>query len=153
MVYCKSQFMSSVSIFERFFFKQKTAYEMRISDWSSDVCSSDLLPDLTAIDMRTDPPDRGRWLAPPLVDALADRLHKGEQSLLFLNRRGFAPLTLCRTCGHRIQCPNCTAWMVEHRLVHRLACHHFGHVLRSEEHTSELQSLMRISYAVFCLKK
>src|SRR3546814_14547810 len=57
------------------------------------------LPDLTAIDMRTDPPDRGRWLAPPLVDALADRLHKGEQSLLFLNRRGFAPLTLCRPCG------------------------------------------------------
>ncbi|MBN8803591.1 MAG: primosomal protein N' [Sphingopyxis terrae] len=87
------------------------------------------LPDLAAIDMRQDPPDRGRWLAPPLVDALADRLQKGEQSLLFLNRRGFAPLTLCRTCGHRIQCPNCTAWMVEHRLVHRLACHHCGHVM------------------------
>src|SRR3546814_3268067 len=79
--------------------------------------------------MRQDPPDRGHWLAPPLVDALADRLGKGEQSLLFLNRRGFAPLTLCRTCGHRIQCPNCTAWMVEHRLVHRLACHHCGHVM------------------------
>ncbi len=87
------------------------------------------LPDLAAIDMRQDPPDRGRWLAPPLVEALADRLQKGEQSLLFLNRRGFAPLTLCRTCGHRIQCPNCTAWMVEHRLVHRLACHHCGHVM------------------------
>jgi primosomal protein N' (replication factor Y) len=87
------------------------------------------LPDLSAIDMRIDPPDRGRWLAPPLVDALGDRLQKGEQSLLFLNRRGFAPLTLCRTCGHRIQCPNCTAWMVEHRLVHRLACHHCGHVM------------------------
>src|SRR3546814_13743595 len=78
------------------------------------------LPDVAAIDMRADPPDRGRWLAPPLVAALADRLEKGEQSLLFLNRRGFAPLTLCRTCGHRIQCPNCTAWMVEHRLLHRL---------------------------------
>ena len=87
------------------------------------------LPDLAAIDMRHDPPDRGSWLAPPLVAALADRLAKGEQSLLFLNRRGFAPLTLCRTCGHRIQCPNCTAWMVEHRLVHRLACHHCGHVM------------------------
>lgn len=87
------------------------------------------LPDLAAIDMRQNPPDRGRWLAPPLVDALTDRLAKGEQSLLFLNRRGFAPLTLCRTCGHRIQCPNCTAWMVEHRLVHRLACHHCGHVM------------------------
>ncbi len=87
------------------------------------------MPDLAAIDMRINPPDRGSWLAPPLVAALADRLQKGEQSLLFLNRRGFAPLTLCRTCGHRIQCPNCTAWMVEHRLVHRLACHHCGHVM------------------------
>ena len=49
--------------------------------------------------------------------------------MLFLNRRGFAPLTLCRHCGHRFQCPNCTAWMVEHRLMHRLACHHCGHVM------------------------
>jgi primosomal protein N' (replication factor Y) len=87
------------------------------------------LPTITALDLRDDPPDRGTWLAPPLVAALADRLAKGEQSLLFLNRRGFAPLTLCRTCGHRIQCPNCTAWMVEHRLVRRLACHHCGHVM------------------------
>lgn len=87
------------------------------------------LPKLAALDLRDNPPDRGTWLAPPLVAALADRLHKGEQSLLFLNRRGFAPLTLCRTCGLRIQCPNCTAWMVEHRLVSRLACHHCGHVM------------------------
>lgn len=87
------------------------------------------LPDIKAIDMRDDPPDRGMWLAPKLVAALADRLDKGEQSLLFLNRRGYAPLTLCRTCGHRFQCPNCSAWMVEHRLVRRLACHHCGHVM------------------------
>ena len=87
------------------------------------------MPTLAALDLRDDPPDRGTWLAPPLVAALADRLAKGEQSLLFLNRRGYAPLTLCRTCGHRIQCPNCTAWMVEHRLVSRLACHHCGHVM------------------------
>ena len=63
-----------------------------------------------------------------LVGELEKNLAAGEQSLLFLNRRGFAPLTLCRTCGHRFQCPNCTAWMVEHRLMHRLACHHCGHV-------------------------
>lgn len=87
------------------------------------------LPAIAALDLRDHPPDRGSWLAPPLVGALADRLAKGEQSLLFLNRRGFAPLTLCRTCGHRIQCPHCTAWMVEHRLVSRLACHHCGHVM------------------------
>ena len=87
------------------------------------------LPDIKAIDMREDPPDRGMWIAPKLIAALAERLEKGEQSLLFLNRRGYAPLTLCRTCGHRFQCPNCSAWMVEHRLVRRLACHHCGHVM------------------------
>jgi primosomal protein N' (replication factor Y) len=59
---------------------------------------------------------------------MEQRLERREQSLLFLNRRGYAPLTLCRTCGHRFQCPNCTAWMVEHRLTRRLACHHCGHV-------------------------
>jgi primosomal protein N' (replication factor Y) len=87
------------------------------------------LPDIRAIDLTQNAPPRGHWLAPDLVDELQANLAKGEQSLLFLNRRGFAPLTLCRNCGHRFQCPNCTAWMVEHRLMHRLACHHCGHVM------------------------
>lgn len=87
------------------------------------------LPDIKAIDLTKDPPPRGRWLAPELVSELEANLQRGEQSLLFLNRRGFAPLTLCRLCGHRFQCPNCTAWMVEHRLMRRLACHHCGHVM------------------------
>jgi primosomal protein N' (replication factor Y) len=87
------------------------------------------LPEIRAIDLTEDPPPRGRWLAPQLVAELEANLGRGEQSLLFLNRRGFAPLTLCRHCGHRFQCPNCTAWMVEHRLMHRLACHHCGHVM------------------------
>jgi primosomal protein N' (replication factor Y) (superfamily II helicase) len=87
------------------------------------------LPNIGAIDLTRDPPPRGRWLAPQLVAELEANLLAGEQSLLFLNRRGFAPLTLCRHCGHRFQCPNCTAWMVEHRLMHRLACHHCGHVM------------------------
>ena len=86
------------------------------------------MPSIAAIDLIREPPERGRWLAPRLVKALAETLARGEQSLLFLNRRGYAPLTLCRTCGHRFQCPNCTAWMVEHRLTRRLACHHCGHV-------------------------
>ncbi|QKR99083.1 primosomal protein N' [Sphingomonas sp. CL5.1] len=86
------------------------------------------LPTIEALDLLEHKPDRGRWLAPPLVKALGETLERGEQSLLFLNRRGYAPLTLCRTCGHRFQCPNCTAWMVEHRLTRRLACHHCGHV-------------------------
>src|SRR3954470_2988547 len=87
------------------------------------------LPEIRAIDLTQDPPPRGRWLAPELVRELEANVEAGEQSLLFLNRRGFAPLTLCRHCGHRFQCPNCTAWMVEHRLMHRLACHHCGHVM------------------------
>ena len=85
------------------------------------------MPHIEAIDLLAEPPGRGRWLSPRLVKALVETLDKGEQSLLFLNRRGYAPLTLCRTCGHRFQCPNCTAWMVEHRLTRRLACHHCGH--------------------------
>ena len=87
------------------------------------------LPDITAIDLTQDPPPRGHWLAPTLVREIEANLEAGQQSLLFLNRRGYAPLTLCRHCGHRFQCPNCTAWMVEHRLVHRLACHHCGHMM------------------------
>ncbi|WP_156677726.1 primosomal protein N' [Sphingomonas profundi] len=87
------------------------------------------MPDIAALDLLRDPPLRGRWIAPTLVRELEANLARGEQSLLFLNRRGYAPLTLCRTCGHRFQCPNCTAWMVEHRLTARLACHHCGHVM------------------------
>jgi primosomal protein N' (replication factor Y) len=85
------------------------------------------LPEITAIDMRENPPERGRFLAPPLVSAIAEALVVGEQSLLFLNRRGYAPLTLCRRCGHRFQCPNCSTWLVEHRFRGILMCHHCGH--------------------------
>ncbi len=85
------------------------------------------LPVISAIDLRRSPPPRGKWIAPPLAAAISATLARGEQSLLFLNRRGYAPLTLCRACGERIDCPNCTAWMVEHRLTRRLACHHCGH--------------------------
>lgn len=87
------------------------------------------LPEIRPIDLTQDLPPRGRWLAPQLVQEIEANVERGEQSLLFLNRRGFAPLTLCRHCGHRFQCPNCTAWMVEHRLMARLACHHCGHVM------------------------
>lgn len=87
------------------------------------------MPAIEEVNLLTDPPERGRWIAPPLVKAIDENMAKEEQSLLFLNRRGYAPLTLCRHCGYRFQCPNCTAWMVEHRLTHRLACHHCGHVV------------------------
>lgn len=85
------------------------------------------MPTIRLIDLTREPPARGSWIAPPLVKALGERLQRGEQSLLFLNRRGYAPLTLCRGCGYRFCCPNCSAWLVEHRLSQRLACHHCGH--------------------------
>ena len=85
------------------------------------------LPEIEIIDLRAEQPERGRWLAPRLIREMKLRLERGEQSLLFLNRRGYAPLTLCRNCGYRFQCPNCSAWLVEHRLSRRLACHHCGH--------------------------
>lgn len=84
------------------------------------------MPEVKAIDLRKDPPERGRWLSPILVDAITETLEKKQQALLYLNRRGYAPLTLCRTCGHRIDCPQCTAWLVEHRFKNRLNCHHCG---------------------------
>ena len=87
------------------------------------------LPDVAAIDMRANPPERGRWLSPVLVEAITETIQKGQQSLLFLNRRGYAPLTLCRSCGHRFECPQCTAWLVEHRFKKRLNCHHCGFIL------------------------
>ncbi len=85
------------------------------------------LPEIFAIDLRLAPPERGKFLSPALVAAVAETLARGEQAMLFLNRRGYAPLTLCRACGHRMQCPDCTAWLVEHRAKRRLQCHHCGH--------------------------
>ncbi len=84
------------------------------------------MPDVSAIDLKREQPDKGRWLAPRLVEAMTETLQKGQQSLLFLNRRGYAPLTLCRSCGHRFECPQCSAWLVEHRFKKRLNCHHCG---------------------------
>jgi primosomal protein N' (replication factor Y) len=85
------------------------------------------LPQVAAVDLRATPPERGRFLSPPLVDAITETLARGEQAMLFLNRRGYAPLTLCRHCGHRFACRNCTAWLVEHRQRRLLQCHHCGH--------------------------
>ena len=95
------------------------------------------LPPISLIDMRKHPPEKGRWgrswLAPPLVAAVTETLAAGEQTLLYLNRRGYAPVTICRACGHRLHCPNCTAWLVEHRLSRLLMCHHCGYSARLPE--------------------
>ena len=84
------------------------------------------LPDILAIDMREEGPKRGQWIAPRLARDIFATIDRGEQVLLFLNRRGYAPLTLCRACGYKYQCPDCAAWMVEHRFRGVLACHYCG---------------------------
>lgn len=89
-----------------------------------------VLPKVAVVDMRAEKLPAGRWLSDPLKTALTETFAAKEQAILFLNRRGYAPLTLCRHCGHRMNCPRCTAWLVEHRLgggrTARLQCHHCG---------------------------
>jgi primosomal protein N' (replication factor Y) len=85
------------------------------------------LPKIDLIDMRGIAHEAGTWLSPRLKMETEAALAAGEQVLLFLNRRGYAPLTLCRVCGHRLQCPNCAAALVEHRFRQQLVCHHCGH--------------------------
>lgn len=84
------------------------------------------MPEVKSIDMRVEKIPRTQFLSPTLLAAMKDTLAKGEQIMLYLNRRGYAPLTLCRTCGHRIECPRCSAWMVQHRTHSGLMCHHCG---------------------------
>ena len=91
------------------------------------------LPEIALVDLKREGPPRGRWLSPRAVAAVEEARAKGEQAMLFLNRRGYAPLTLCRACGHRFQCPNCAAWLVEHRFRSLLVCHHCGHAERRPE--------------------
>lgn len=95
------------------------------------------MPDITAIDMRIDGPEKGSWIAPSLAREIFAALDRGEQALLFLNRRGYAPLTLCNACGHQYKCPDCSAWMVEHRFRGVLMCHHCGHEVRTPKHCGE----------------
>ncbi|MGR3717305.1 MAG: primosomal protein N' [Thermohalobaculum sp.] len=85
------------------------------------------LPEIRLVDLRANQPGRNRWLSEPLVEAARARIGRGEQVLLFLNRRGYAPLTLCRACGHHFGCPHCDAWLVTHRYRAQLMCHQCGH--------------------------
>src|SRR5499427_408606 len=84
------------------------------------------LPMVEAIDLRRERPPPGRFISASLATAVKTALERREQALLFLNRRGYAPLTLCRACGFRFACPNCDAWLVDHRFRRRLVCHHCG---------------------------
>ena len=85
------------------------------------------LPTVSMLDMRKVLLDRGHFISHPLRDKLLETVASGHQAMLFLNRRGYAPLLLCRACGHRFQCPDCSAWLVTHKSKPRLECHHCGY--------------------------
>ena len=85
-----------------------------------------VMPEMRAIDMRSEDLPGGRWVSPTLQSAIQARLDAGEQALIFLNRRGYAPVTLCRACGQQVACTQCDARMVEHRFLKRLMCHQCG---------------------------
>lgn len=95
------------------------------------------LPDLGLVDMRKHPPERGGFLSPVMLRYIGKAVERGEQALLFLNRRGYAPLTLCRVCGHRFQCPDCSSWLVEHRFRGQIQCHHCGYAQKTPESCPE----------------
>ncbi|TNE40753.1 MAG: primosomal protein N' [Alphaproteobacteria bacterium] len=84
------------------------------------------LPEIDCVDMRQEKLPADRFISNRLAAALEETLAQGEQAMLFLNRRGYAPLTLCRTCGHRMMSPDSSSWLVEHRFLNRLVCHHSG---------------------------
>ena len=84
------------------------------------------MPEMAAIDLREEAMEVSRWISPTLAGAVGERIARGEQAMLFLNRRGYAPVTVCRACGHQIGCDHCDARMVEHRFLKRLVCHQCG---------------------------
>jgi primosomal protein N' (replication factor Y) len=98
-------------------------------------------PGIETVDLRAEGPPRGRFIAPRLAQAVKTRIERGEQALLFLNRRGYAPLTLCRQCGYRLGCPNCDAWLVDHRFRRRLVCHHCGYAMPRPERCAQCEAV------------
>ena len=85
------------------------------------------MPDIKLLDLKLHPPQKGNWISPLLINQIQDKLIKKEQTLLFLNRRGYAPLRVCNSCGNKVKCINCETWLVEHRLDNLLTCHHCGY--------------------------
>jgi len=92
------------------------------------------LPDMQLVDLRANTPEQGNWLSPVLSKALVETHAEGEQSLLFLNRRGYAPLVICKACGERLKSPGTESWLTEHRYTNRLVCHLTGWSMPKPDH-------------------
>ena len=109
----------------------ETFYNMRIGKYihltlPKRATGADM-PDIKLLDLKLHPPQKGNWISPLLINQIQDKLLKKEQTLLFLNRRGYAPLRVCNSCGNKVKCINCETWLVEHRLDNLLTCHHCGY--------------------------
>ena len=112
----------------------ETAYNVQQGKYERVVLESRfgkaLMPKIEILDMRTHKMSAQSFISPPLFDSLKQTLADKQQAMLFLNRRGYAPLTLCRACGHRMQCPNCSSWLIQHQKANRLQCHHCDYSTR-----------------------
>ena len=98
------------------------------------------LPDVELVDLKLDAPEKGRWLSPKLIKGAAEALARGEQALFYMNRRGYAPLTICRACGHRMKSPETDSWLVEHKYSGRLVCHLTGFSIPKPKFCPECQA-------------
>ena len=105
-------------------FNVKTKKFSKLNLFSRATGSS--LPEIKIIDLNKSPPKKDSWLSEVMINELKKRFRKNEQSLIFLNRRGYSALTLCRKCGYRVQCKNCNSWLVEHKKSNTYLCHHCG---------------------------
>ena len=92
-----------------------------------------VLPDISIANMQETPPEKEHWLSPPLVEAIGKTLEAGEQTLLYLNRRGYAPLVICKSCGERLKAPDTESWLTEHRYSNMLVCHLTGYMMKKPE--------------------
>ncbi|MEO1476323.1 MAG: primosomal protein N', partial [Pseudomonadota bacterium] len=109
------------------------------------------LPDVELVDLRAAPPERGKWLSPVLTAAMEETFARNEQSLLFLNRRGYAPLVICKSCGERLKSPETDSWLTEHRYTGQLICHVTGFSMRRPDrcpHCGAEDSLMGVGPGV-----
>lgn len=92
------------------------------------------LPEIALADMRLAPPETGKWMSPPLVAAIEETLAAKEQTLLYINRRGYAPLVICKACGERLKAPDTDSWLTEHRYTGLLVCHLTGFTMKKPTH-------------------
>lgn len=134
---CPVILASATPALETFWMASSGRYRwLRLSDRHGEA----RLPSVELIDMRATPPSSGRWISPPLEAAMRETLAQGEQVLLFLNRRGYAPLVICRACGERLSAPDSDSWLVEHRYSGRLVCHLTGFSMPKPERCPQCQA-------------